>query len=87
MNEKTKFRAAENHGQLKIQLLRNFRFAARAVPDAGDGDNFLFRQNFVDDAVRSQDEFTNGGIIAFRSATSVWPLICVWPKRRSISCL
>src|ERR1041384_380819 len=65
-NEEVKFCATRNRGQLKIQLPRNFRFTTCSMPDTGDADDLFIRQNFVDDAVGTKNDFANGFIVLFR---------------------
>ena len=52
--------------ELKIQLARNFRLAARAMPDARDGHDMLFRENLVNDTVRAKNNFPNRFVIFLR---------------------
>src|SRR5580700_4977817 len=53
-------------GQLILQMTWNFWFASGAMPDAGNGDHTIFRQNPVNNPVRRQNYFTDVFILRFR---------------------
>src|SRR5690242_21186976 len=70
ISEEVKSGATGDSERLKIQPARNVRFAASAMPNAGNGDNLFFGQNFVNDAVRTEDHFANRLVIFFRHNTA-----------------
>ncbi len=61
-----RFCATKNREQSKVQPARNFRFAARSMPDAGNGDNLFSRQHSINDAVWVKNNFPNRFVIFLR---------------------
>lgn len=65
-NKQVEIRAKGKCAHSNVHWVWNFRFASCAVPDADNGNDFLSRRKFANDAIRAKNNFTNRFIIFLR---------------------